>query len=284
MISLIDLDRKKVLLLFGLCLIISWILIVIIAQSSPQSSTKNNLQPDSHVAGIEVTSIPTVTQLILPTILTTLTPTIPVSSTMSIPNLEYVKVEKVIDGDTVKLTDGRVVRYIGIDTPETVDPRKPVQCFAKEASQKNKELVEGKTVGLEKDISEKDKYGRILRYIYLDGVFINELLVKEGYASSYSYPPDIKYQNLLLAAERQARQNNLGLWGPVCTTANPSPTPIKTTHQTALPKSLPGIYECNCNKTCSKMTCDEAQYQLSVCGCQSRDADGDGVACDAQCQ
>lgn len=79
----------------------------------------------------------------------------------------FPKVVRVIDGDTIEIEGGDRVRYIGIDTPETVDPRKPVQCYGQEASNKNKELVEGKTVELEKDVSETDKYGRLLRYVWL---------------------------------------------------------------------------------------------------------------------
>ncbi len=121
-------------------------------------------------------------------------------------------VKRVVDGDTIELGDGRTLRYIGIDTPETVKPNTPVQCFGKEASKKNKELVEGKYVTLEKDVNETDKYGRLLRYVYLDGVFINEQLVKEGYAHAASFPPDVSKQEQLKEAEKFARENNLGLW------------------------------------------------------------------------
>ena len=89
-----------------------------------------------------------------------------------------VKVTRVVDGDTIEIEGGEKVRYIGIDTPETVDPRKPVQCFGVEASKKNKEMVEGKMVRLEKDITDKDKYNRLLRYVWLDDVFVNLELVK----------------------------------------------------------------------------------------------------------
>ena len=121
-------------------------------------------------------------------------------------------VTRVIDGDTIEIEGGKRVRYIGIDTPETVDPRKPVQCFGKEASSRNKKLVEGKKVYLEKDISETDKYGRLLRYIWIDNVLVNELLVREGYAYSSSYPPDIKYQENFDEAQRLAKKENKGLW------------------------------------------------------------------------
>ncbi len=124
-----------------------------------------------------------------------------------------VLVIRVIDGDTIQIEGGSKVRYIGIDTPETVDPRTTVQCFGKEASAKNKELVEGKKVRLEKDVSETDKYGRMLRYVYVAELFVNETLVREGYAFSSTYPPDVKYQDLFLQAEKEAREANKGLWG-----------------------------------------------------------------------
>jgi|SRR3989344_4990343 len=123
-----------------------------------------------------------------------------------------IKVTRVIDGDTIEIEGGEMVRYIGIDTPETVDPRKPVQCFGIEASAKNKELVEGKMVRLEKDITDKDKYNRLLRYVWVDDTLINLELVKQGFAYSYSYPPDVKYQDQIVKAQQGARLTKLGLW------------------------------------------------------------------------
>jgi micrococcal nuclease len=88
-----------------------------------------------------------------------------------------------------------------------------VQCFAKEAAARNKELVEGKMITFNKDISEKDQYGRWLGFVYLeDGTFVNLELVKEGYAFSYPYPPDISKADEFNAAQTYARQNSLGLW------------------------------------------------------------------------
>ena len=225
------------------------------------------------------------------------------------PKTYVAKVARVVDGDTIKLESGESLRYIGIDSPETVDHRKPVQCYGKEASAKNKELVEGKTVKLEKDVSNTDKYGRLLRYIWLNDVLVNELLVREGYAQSYSYPPDIKYQNRFVEAQRLARQENKGLWGDVCnvatsepvknttttqpitTTTAPSNTYTAPTTQTQPVQTTPpaaqttGVYTCNCSKTCPNMSsCAEAQYQLNTCGCTARDADHDGIACDSDCQ
>jgi endonuclease YncB( thermonuclease family) len=135
-------------------------------------------------------------------------------------------VARVIDGDTIELSDGRRVRYIGIDTPETVDPSQSVGCYGKEASDRNKALVEGKTVSLEKDVSETDRFGRLLRYVYLGDVMVNELLVVEGYAQASSFPPDVKYQDRFTAAQQQARAASRGLWGPVCAAPSPPPPPV----------------------------------------------------------
>ncbi len=220
------------------------------------------------------------------------------------PSKYKARVINVIDGDTIKIEGGQVVRYIGIDTPETTHPSKPVQCYGKEASDKNRELVEGKEVKLEKDVSETDKYGRLLRYVWLGDMLVNEYLVREGYAQSSSYPPDVKYQNRFLEAQRQAREEKRGLWGDVCnaqptqasqqsqqqTTTSTQNTQSTTNQVVPFAQSQPssqisGSYTCDCSKTCSQMSsCDEAQYQLNVCGCKARDADGDGIACDSDCQ
>ncbi len=134
-------------------------------------------------------------------------------------NLITATVAKVVDGDTIELTTGEKVRYIGIDTPETKHPKKRVECFGREAAQKNKALVEGKTVLLEKDVSDTDRYGRLLRYIYLpnpenslEAIFVNEYLVEQGYAYLLTYPPDLKYNDIIRHAQTQARNQRLGLW------------------------------------------------------------------------
>ncbi|MBI2551899.1 thermonuclease family protein [Candidatus Uhrbacteria bacterium] len=137
---------------------------------------------------------------------------------------ETVLVTRVIDGDTIEIEGGQRVRYIGIDTPETVDPRKPVQCFGAEASNYNKALVENKRVRLEKDVSETDKYGRLLRYVYVDNLFVNLVLIQEGFAHSSAYPPDVKYQPQFTAAERLAREQQKGLWNS-CPAAPIAPPP-----------------------------------------------------------
>lgn len=122
-------------------------------------------------------------------------------------------VKRVIDGDTIELASGEKVRYIGIDTPEKVSPSVSKQCFAEEASNYTRTLVEGKNVKLTQDTSARDRYGRLLAYVYLEnGTFLNEELVRKGYAFSSSYPPDIAQQRLLDQAQESARSQNVGLW------------------------------------------------------------------------
>lgn len=134
------------------------------------------------------------------------------SSSASSSNRQKVKVVRVVDGDTIEIEGGKTVRYIGMDTPETVKPNTPVQCFGKEASAKNKELVEGKEVELEKDVSETDRYGRLLRYVYVGETMVNKYLVDLGYAYSSTYPPDVKYQEVFREAQKLAQENKKGLW------------------------------------------------------------------------
>ncbi len=135
---------------------------------------------------------------------------------------DYYKVVKVVDGDTLVVErNGREdkVRLIGVDTPELKHPRKEVECFAIEASKKAKDLLLGKRVKLADDPSQydKDRYGRLLRYVYLpDGIFVNELLIKEGYAYEYTYQTKYAFQEEFKQAEEQAKDGRIGLWGPLC--------------------------------------------------------------------
>lgn len=123
-----------------------------------------------------------------------------------------VKIIRIIDGDTIEIEGGEKVRYIGIDAPETVDPRKSAQCFGMEASNKNRGLIESKMARLEKDVTDRDKYSRLLRYVWIGDTFVNLELVKQGFAYSYSYPPDIKYQDRFIKAQQEAKEAKRGLW------------------------------------------------------------------------
>lgn len=130
-----------------------------------------------------------------------------------VPAEEPAIVRRVVDGDTVELESGEKVRYIGVNTPETVDPRKAVQCFGREASEFNKNLVAGKTVHLVRDVSDRDRYGRLLRYVYLeDGTFVNMKLITEGYARPATYPPDVQYSKQFIFNARLAENSGRGLW------------------------------------------------------------------------
>ena len=110
---------------------------------------------------------------------------------------QLVQVDSVIDGDTFRLESGEKVRLMGIDAPETHHPRKPVEYFGKEATEFAKKMLEGKLVRLELDVQERDQYGRLLAYVYLeDSTFVNAELVKQGYAQVATYPPNVKYLEL----------------------------------------------------------------------------------------
>jgi micrococcal nuclease len=132
----------------------------------------------------------------------------------SIPYNTLIKVTKVIDGDTVELEGGERLRYIGVDTPEmNFGKELGSECYAKEATKKNEELVLNKKIKFINDKNVRDKYGRLLGYVYLEnGLFVNEILVKQGFAKSYPYKPDISKQNIFEEAEKVAKNSNLGLW------------------------------------------------------------------------
>ncbi len=123
-----------------------------------------------------------------------------------------VTVVRVIDGDTIEILAGERVRYLGIDSPD------PNRCYGPKAVAKNRELVDGKKVILEGDVSERDAFGRLLRYVYVDGFFVNAELVRSGYAVADSRSSDVRYQDLLIRLEQEARQRQLGLCGPACAT------------------------------------------------------------------
>jgi micrococcal nuclease len=118
-------------------------------------------------------------------------------------------VTRVIDGDTIEIGTGQRVRYIGIDTPEVY----PVtEACGIEARETNRRLVEGKKVRLERDVSDTDKYGRLLRYVYVDDLLVNAELVRLGLARARAYPPDTRHQGLFEQLEKEAREAGLGIW------------------------------------------------------------------------
>lgn len=214
------------------------------------------------------------------------------------PRKDLFAVTRIVDGDTIDVNiNGKIerIRLIGIDTPEILDPRKPVQCFGKEASEKAKNVLTGRKVSLESDTTqgERDKYDRLLRYLFLeDGTNFNMMMIAEGFAHEYTYSIPYKYQNEFKEAEKDAMNGNKGLWNPdACVEFTPLPLPtvqyIPPTQSPIQSQSSPntyqsGGYSCDCGKTCPEISsCEEAQFQLNTCGCRQRDADHDGIACDS---
>ena len=127
------------------------------------------------------------------------------------------EVSRIVDGDTFvcRFPDGKEakIRLIGVNTPETHHPTKGVEYYGKEAKEFTENTLSGKRVKLELDVQPLDRYGRLLAYVYLeDGTFFNALLVQEGYAQVMTVPPNIKYQELFLKLQREAREKNKGLW------------------------------------------------------------------------
>jgi micrococcal nuclease len=173
-----------------------------------------------------------------------LTTQAPATIALEPPGYEKAVVDDVIDGDTIKVTvvgkadgpgagEARVgaaytVRLLGIDTPESVDPRRAVECFGREASAATAALLRGRTVLMVKDMEEVDSFGRLLRYVYLGAEMANARLVVNGYANAYTYPPNVRHASLFVDLQRRARQAARGLWSPeTCGgDAQTAPSPI----------------------------------------------------------
>ena len=125
-------------------------------------------------------------------------------------------VVRVVDGDTIHVRIGaRVekVRYIGVNTPEVHHPRKGEEPGGREAAEVNRRLVEGKRVRLELDVQERDRYGRLLAYVWVGDVMVNAELVRLGYAQVMTIPPNVRYQEIFVKLQREAREAGRGLWG-----------------------------------------------------------------------
>ena len=215
-------EKRKQILYFIGGIIAILIIIGIIGHKSEQNTFQNVRQDVSTLATTETDSVSLM-----------LNATEIKTSTVS---LKYYFVTRVVDGDTIDVSvDGKVkrLRLIGINTPETVDPRKLVECFGVEASNKAKTLLTGKKVSLESDGSqgELDKYNRLLRYVFLeDGTNINLLMIKEGYAYEYTYNLPYKYQTEFKNAQKQAEANKAGLWSPnACNEDATKSVPTNTT-------------------------------------------------------
>jgi micrococcal nuclease len=240
--------------------------------------------------------VPPTAVLLPPTDTPAPAPAAPTETASAFAGMVPAQVVEVVDGDTIKVViDGAqyTVRYIGIDTPETVHPDMDVQWMGPEASAANKAMVAGQTVYLEKDVSETDRYGRLLRYIWLaDGRMVNEELCRQGYAQVSTYPPDIHYQDRFLAAQQAARDAGLGLWGippeqAVEPTATWTPIPVPTVYvaPTQPAQNCDPSYPTVCiPPPPPDLDCGQIPYRrFQVVGADPHrfDGDHDGVGCES---
>lgn len=203
------------------------------------------------------------------------------------------EVVSVIDGDTINVKideDIKTVRVIGINTPETVDPRKPVECFGKEASSKAKEILSSQKVYLKEDESQglTDKYGRLLRYVFLSsGEDYGKFMISSGYAYEYTYKVSYKYQNEYKEAEILAKNNKAGLWSDEACEEKVEEKEITTSTQN-FSQNGNGEFICSQNAyNCSDFSKQkDAQEVFDFCGGVSGDIhkldqDGDGFVCES---
>lgn len=213
------------------------------------------------------------------------------------------KVVKVIDGDTVKVMFNdktETIRFIGINSPETVDPRKPVECFGEKVSMVAKENLTGKTIWLETDPSQgdRDKYDRLLRYVWIDDATMDfgKVLITTGYAYEYTYDNPYKYQIAYRQAQEDAEQSKKGLWADnACPVSTPQPIKKSTSTPTQSPNNdTPNNvckYSCSGpDRDCSDFSSHaEAQTFFDCCGFTVTNDPmrldsvgvGDGVACES---
>lgn len=193
------------------------------------------------------------------------------------------------------------VRYIGIDTPETKAPNTAVEFMGPQAAAANAGLVEGKTVYLERDVSETDSFGRLLRHVWLDRgpqgwLLVNLRLVERGFAQAATFPPNVKYQELFVTAQRTARGGAVGLWGveptlePAATAKATAKATARPTARTAKPTKKPST---NCDPSYPgvcippyppDLDCgDISERRFNVVGSDPHgfDGDGDGIGCES---
>ncbi len=197
-------------------------------------------------------------------------------------------VTHVVDGDTIDVNINGVVqrvRLIGVDTPEVYGG---VECYGEAASAFTKQLVEGRIVTLQKDVSEVDKYDRLLRYVFVGDTFVNDALVRQGYAYASSYPPDVAYADQFAQAQNEAATNGRGLWN-ACVT----PTPTATATTPAQPTATPTQPSASCSPAYPTvcipppppdLNCGDIPYrrfQVLAPDPHNFDSDGDGIGCES---
>lgn len=207
--------------------------------------------------------------------------------------IKLYSVVKVVDGDTLAILmngQSQTIRLIGIDTPETVHPSKPVECFGLEASNKAKEILTGTQVSIETDLIQGtyDRYNRLLAYVILeDGTNFNKFMIEEGYGYEYTYSLPYKYQNEFKSAQQQAEVNKRGLWADGVCEEEVMVAPVEEIESTPPPSQDTSNYICSYNAyNCSDFsTHNEAQTVYEACGGVANDIhrldrDKDGLACE----
>jgi micrococcal nuclease len=284
---------------------VSLIVIFVVAGCSqeiekPLAATTN---AETKTSGVIASPIPNSSATVVPT------PTKEQSKPSTTPEatnkLISAKILKVVDGDTMKVSfneSGKVkeetIRLLLVDTPESVDPEKPVQPFALDASKYAKETLSEKDVKLEIDVSERDKYGRLLCYLYIGDKMFNEMLLENGYARvAYVYPPNVKYIDKFREIQKTAQQKGINIWSVenyaqedgfhesiVKAKESPSPTPVPSATPKPVPKaetnngSSSNVHYNNCTEA---KAAGAYNIKRGEPGYSSKlDKDNDGVACE----
>lgn len=201
-----------------------------------------------------------------------------------LPAGEDATVGRVVDGDTLEMSDGTTVRLIGVDTPETKDPSRPVGCYGPEASAYTEErFPPGTRVRLVYDVERTDRYGRDLVYLYRaeDGMFLNERLVLDGFAQVATFPPNVAHVEDFTAGQTAAREAGRGLWGPVCAAPATTVAPVVTSAPAPAPAvrapSVGGAFE-NCTAAREAGAAPVRRGQPGYG--PNLDRDGDGIGCE----
>lgn len=211
----------------------------------------------------------TITPTFTPTLYATIT-TIPLSYLCLPPQTPQLGlVTKVVDGDTIRvLLDGKEekVRYIGIDAPESTTTQEP---FGKEATKHNAQLVRNQIVELYRDVSETDRFGRLLRYVVTNSVFVNLRMIEEGYAKAVTYPPDVACATIFQYAERTARELGKGLWASATSSLSPNCNPAYP--DVCIPSPPPYL---SCNEISFR------NFRILPPDPHEFDRDGDGLGCE----
>ncbi len=204
-------------------------------------------------------------------------PCLPSNSSVEIGN-----VVEVVDGDTIKVEiEGQIksIRYIGVDCPECKDPDRPVQMFSQEAYERNRDLVQGSEVIMIKDVSEEDKYDRLLRYVIVDDIFVNAELIKQGYAHAVAYPPDVACDVYFNTLQRQANAAKRGFWSDLYMMPTITVEPTEDARAGCDP-----CYPDVCIPDVSyDLDCRDISFRRFRCICDPHgfDGDNDGIGCES---